>query len=234
MPKGPQWPAYAFSLALLVFAVAIIVGASTGTQVELSWFRDWYVRLSPETKDIVKASLGPTVAILLFVLTQIVQIFIAQSDKRNEIRLIVSGICREIEHNLADQARLSTGLEETIDGIKKSLRADDAASTSSNKVPTYRPLLGITDATQFYDSVASASPVMEPKVLACVSAYYRCVADERVIVKAIENYAFLYVTVESRCEMVDELYRAFNEAQTTGGAAVASIRSNYPERWFSA
>ncbi len=234
MSKNPQWLAFTFSFALLMFAIAIIGATATEAGMSGSWFRDWYRDLSPDVRDIVKASLGPTVAILLFVLTQAVQAVIAQIQKRGEVKRIVSGICREIEHNLADQKRLSSGLEETTLEIKSTLREDDAVAGREKRVPTYRPLLGITDATQFYDAVSSSSPLIAAKVLTAISAYYRCIADERIIVKAIENYAFLYISVQSRCDMVDELQRAFKEAQATGDTAVETIKSHYPESWFSA
>lgn len=63
------------------------------------WFLDIYRNQSERSRDIIKSSIGPTVAILLFVLTNIVHMYLAYSRRREEIKITIIGIYREIAEN---------------------------------------------------------------------------------------------------------------------------------------
>jgi hypothetical protein len=56
--------------------------------------------------------------------------------------------------------------------------------------------------------------------------------DQRQTVEAIESYAFLYITLDSRCETIDELRQAFFESSQYGHAALESLKARYPRSWF--
>lgn len=192
----------------------------------------WYTALGKDAQDIVKASLGPTVAILLFVATQLAQIAIALGTRRREKRRFLTGVYREIAENLRYARGQAQALDVSLDRIRTRLQQDDSAAVAAGKEPAYRPLLAITESSRFYEGVLGSIQTIETKVLVAISAYYRAVADQKLATDAIASYAFLHITVASRCELINELATAVRDTDVRGQVAITAMDAQYPARWF--
>lgn len=181
--------------------------------------------------DLVKSVISPTVAIFLFILTQIVQIVFKRLDLRNERKRIIIGIYKEISENLAYNIKLLDQLS-IIGLIKARIIYDSRSADAEKRTPTYRPLIAITQSSKFYDAVASALPTLEVATMVRISSYYKPVNDQKIVAETIASYAFLHISTQSRCETIDELWEAFRESHFKGLVAVEFIAKTYPASWF--
>ena len=117
--KESPWAVITCLLAFAVFlgVIAALVAAPS----------DWLSKILNNATyvDIIKYTLGPSVILLTFVLTQILQMILASRTHHREIKRIVIGIYTEIAHNLgyADRFLRNPGV---FDAIKQRLAADDA------------------------------------------------------------------------------------------------------------
>jgi hypothetical protein len=143
----------------------------------------------------------------------------------------VVGIYTEISHNLKYGERFirNPGI---IDLIKARLIDDDASAAATNRAPGYRPLVAITESSKFYDAIAGSVPNIRADCVVAISLYYRSVMDQQRTVDAINSYAFLCITVQSRCETIDDLWEAFVESSNSGRTALKSLEGRYPRSWF--
>jgi hypothetical protein len=124
----------------------------------------------PKDQEIIKSTIGPTVAILIFVVTNIIQAILAGLARRREIKRIVIGIYTEIFHNLEYSDRFLNS-QTVFDRIKQRLVDDDDAATKAGKTPAYRPLLAITESSNFDDAIASTVPDIHANCVVAISLY---------------------------------------------------------------
>ena len=196
----------------------------------MSYLDSWYQGLGTIGQDYLKATLGPTVAILTFVLTNIIQIIVLWISAHNKKKGTVVGIYKEIKDNL--EYGIKTLSDNVINDIKQKIDDEDEQAKLEKRSPMYRPLVGITESSAFYEAVSPALTSIKRKSLVTIANYCRSVTDQKQVAAAIEGPSFLCIGVASRRSMMDELWTAFRESTEKGAIAIMQLRQQYPTRWF--
>ena len=194
-------------------------------------FTGWYDGLKIPEQDIFKATIGPTVAIFLFAATNILQIYFNRRTRKNNTKHVIIGIFKEIGDNL-NYARKVEKTNAAKEMIKKRIIDEDRIAVLQGKTSIYRPLVGITESSNFYDAVAATVPSIRSTCLVSITDYYRSVMDQKQVADVINSDAFLCITVDSRCEIIDELWTAFSDSSTKASVCLRNLDRAYPKRWF--
>lgn len=75
-------------------------------------------------------------------------------------------------------------------------------------------------------------PTLKRQSLIAIASYYKSINNQRLMADSIKIYAFLCVSLQSRCEIIDDLWTAFKESEANASVALAKIEAGYPKRWF--
>lgn len=181
----------------------------------------------------IRSLSNPTSAIVIFFLTQMAALAFKRSDRRQDLNTIVVGIYEEIRSNIAYNDKFLAD-DKTLPAVKEKIRANEAETQRTNIAPDYRPLIVITESSQYYDGVIRETPKMTPESLIAVRRYYRTVNDQRLTAAQISSESFLTIEPESRCDLIDDLWKVFGESHETAKKALDVLNDTYPKKWFRA
>lgn len=186
----------------------------------MSW--DAFVQWVKDNGTAGSAIIAAAVAIILFLLTRIVEMIGAWRGRRATRRRIVVGLYKEVQFNVGTIERF-LDLSPYPGDLREKVRTE----------PTFRPLLIIDETTQFYDSIAASLPEVDSDCLIALSQFYEKIRKQHAIADAFESAAFATISPEGKAGTVDDLWRACRQAEKEGWKALYELELNYPRAWFS-
>jgi hypothetical protein len=169
------------------------------------------------------AIVAAAVAIVIFLLTRVVEIFYRWRDARGARRRAVVGLYTEVRYNL--------------NGISSFLDAPSSYPAAlQDKVrgePNFRPLMIVDETSQFYDSIISSLPDIHPECIKRLTEFYSVVRKLHDIRDAFEGSAYPTISPDGRAGTIDELWQACRRAEIAGWRALYELELAYPRHWFT-
>jgi hypothetical protein len=170
---------------------------------------------------------GPTIAILLFVATQIIALVIARRTAKKDIKRTISGIYLEIWENANLSSKL---LDKNMDDVlKDKLQSHEAEAERMKQRPFYRPFIIITESSKFYEAVSAHILSIDEECLKAIRAYYRDVADLHLLSAGVASDTFLCISIESKCSTIDDFWRSLNLSKEHSTIALGALTRRYPK-----
>jgi len=142
-------------------------------------------------------------------------------DKRATRKRIVTGLFREVRSNLGEIEKF-LGKRPYPEELRQKVRTD----------ANFRPVMIVTETTQFYDSIAASLPDVRVECLHALSDFYDKLRIINKIAETFESKAFSTISPDGREGTVNDLWFACREAEKGGWKALYELELAYPRKWF--
>jgi hypothetical protein len=176
--------------------------------------------------------IAATVAILVFVLSRVVDLLLRRRDRYNIRRRLVVGLYAEVESNLEEIVQFVDN-EDFLDVIVLKIRDSEMHRSSTHAETTlFRPLIVITESSRFFSASASLIPEIKNRALVPLMEFYRYLEELEDRRDAFESKAFETISLEGRIGTVYDLWNSASAAKTSGKHTLNVLAATYPDAWF--
>jgi hypothetical protein len=216
------------------------LATGTANWLQLIWsgqvFTDLWAWIQ-QGQNIQGPIIAACVAIIVFVVSRMVDFAVRYLDRRSIRRRLVLGIYAEIESNLKEIVEFA-GSQDFIVNVEQRIREDAGkkASPSSeagtSAPPIFRPLIVITESSRFFSASAAFTPEIKPAALVPLMDFYRWLEELNARQSAFESKAFETISTNGRIQTVYDLWNTGSAAKSAGEHSLNVLRENYPRRWF--